>query len=62
MHFLEIQVEDVLNSEDLILREEDGMDEDVTHIEIDKGDKRKDNGIEIRRLGVKMNLISLVVE
>lgn len=62
MYFLEIQVEDVLNSEDLILREEDRMDEEVTHIEIDKGDKRKDNGIEIRRLGVKMNLISLVVE
>lgn len=52
MHFLEIQEEDILNSGDLILREEDGMDEEVTHIEIDKGDKRKDNGMEIRRLDV----------
>ncbi len=50
-HGLEIQEEDMINLEELMLQEENGMDEEVTDIESDhKGDKDKeDDDMEILR-------------
>lgn len=47
-HGLEIQEEDMVSLEELMLREEDGMDEEVTDVEsADDGDKGEDDDVEI---------------
>ena len=50
-HGLEIQEEDMVNLEELMLREEDGMDEEVTDVESDheedKGEEGDDDDVEI---------------
>ena len=46
-HGLEIKEEDRVNLEELMLREEDGMDGEVTDVESDEGDRSKDDDIEI---------------
>lgn len=45
---MEIQDKNILNFEDLILKKEDGIDEEVTDIEsTDEGNKRENNNVEI---------------
>lgn len=46
-HNLDIWEEDMCTLEDLILREEDGMDGEVTDIESDKEEKGEDDDIKI---------------
>lgn len=47
-HGLEIQEEDMVSLEKLMLREEDGMDEEVTDVEsADDGDKGEDDDVKI---------------
>lgn len=46
-HGLEIQEEDMVSLEELVLREEDGMDGEVTDVESDMGDKGEDDDMEI---------------
>ena len=46
-HGLEIQEEDMVDLEELMLREEDGIDGEVTDVESDEEDKRADDGMEI---------------
>ena len=46
-HGLEIQEEDMVNSVELMLREEGDLDGEVTDVESDQGDQGEDDDIEI---------------
>lgn len=46
-HGLEIQEEDMVSLEELMLREEDAMDGEVTDVESDMGDKGEEDDMEI---------------
>ncbi len=66
-HGLEIQ-EDMVSLEELMLREEDGMDGEVTDVESDEGDKGEDDDMEITgarprepKRAIDLYLILLVV-
>ena len=48
-HGLDVQKEDMVNSEALMLEEEDGIDVELIDIEIDEEDKGKVDNIEILR-------------
>lgn len=43
MHWLEMQKKNMVNLEKLMLREEHRIDEELTEIESDDGDKKKDD-------------------
>ncbi len=52
-HSLEIQEEDMVNLEELILREEDGMDEEVTDVESDHKEDKDEEDDDIEILGAR---------
>ena len=52
-HGLEIQEEDMVNLEELMLREEDGMDEEVTDVESDHEEDKDEEDDDIEILGAR---------
>ena len=69
MHWLEMQKKNMVNLEKLMLREEHRIDEELTEIESDDGDKKKDDHNKIVEAcpwastsWVDLNLIIFVLE
>ncbi len=52
-HGLEIQEEDMVNLEELMLREEDGIDEEVTDVESDNQEDKDKEDDDIEILGAR---------